>query len=99
MAVRISAKNSKLSDTGKEHIEKVCDKLSQFYDRIIDCKVVIERLKKHGNGVEIIVKVPQQTFVGTAESTEDNLFKAVDEARDKVETQLKRYHDKQVDHR
>ena len=99
MAVRISAKNSKLSDTSKDHIEKVCEKLRQFYDRIIDCEVVIERLKKHGNGVEIIVKVPQQTFVGSAESSEDNLFKAVDDARDKVETQLKRYHDKQIEHR
>ena len=99
MSVRISAKNSKLSDTSKEHIEKVCNKLSQFYDRIIDCEVVIERLKKHGHGVEIIVKVSQQTFVGSAETLDDSLFKAVDEARDKVETQLKRYHDKQVEHR
>tara|TARA_B100000686_G_C15987153_1_gene570192 strand:- start:173 stop:337 length:165 start_codon:yes stop_codon:yes gene_type:complete len=39
------------------------------------------------------------TFVGSAESSEDNLFKAIDEAKDKVETQLKRYHDKQVQHR
>ena len=99
MPVRISVKNSKLSDTTKEHIEKACDKLSQFYDRIIDCEVVIEKMKKHGNGVEIIVKVPNQTFVGTAESPDDNLFRAVDEARDHVEKQLKRYHDKQVDHR
>jgi ribosomal subunit interface protein len=98
MAVRISAKNSKLSDTSKEYIEKVCDKLRQFYDRIIDCEVVIER-SKHGNEVEIIVKVPQQTFVGSAEAPEDNLFKAVDDAGAKVETQLKRYHDKQVEHR
>ena len=98
MALRISAKNSQLSDTSKEHIEKVCEKPRQFYDRILDCEVVIERMKKHGNGVEIIVKVPQQTFVGSAESSEDNLFKAIDEAKDKVETQLKRYHDKQVQH-
>jgi len=37
--------------------------------------------------------------VGSAESPEDNLFKAVDDAGSKVETQLKRYHDKQVEHR
>ncbi len=29
MAVRISAKNSKLYDTSKEHIEKVCDRFAQ----------------------------------------------------------------------
>ena len=98
MAVRISVKNAKLSDSTKDHIEKACDKLSQFYDRIIDCEVVVERTKR-GNGVEIIVKVPNQTFVGTAESPDDNLFKAVDDARDRVEKQLKRHHDKQVDHR
>ena len=69
MAIRISAKNSKLSDTSKKHIEKVCEKPRQFYDRIIDCDVVIVRMKKHGNGVEVIVKVPQQTFVGSAGSS------------------------------
>ena len=99
MALRISAKHSKLSDSSKEHIEKVCEKFDQFNEHIIDREVVIERLKKHGHKVEIIVKVPQQTFVGTAESLDDNLFKALDEARDKVEAQLKRYHDKQVEHR
>jgi ribosomal subunit interface protein len=66
---------------------------------LIDREVIIERHKKHGHKVEILVKVPQQTFVGTAESLDDNLFKALYEARDKVEAQLKRYHDKQVEHR
>ncbi|HCL29530.1 MAG TPA: ribosomal subunit interface protein, partial [Candidatus Latescibacteria bacterium] len=34
MPVRIDAKNAKLSDSTKEHINKACAKFGQFYDRI-----------------------------------------------------------------
>ena len=49
--------------------------------------------------MEIIVKVPNQTLVGKAESDDDNLFKSIDDAGDRVGTQLKKYHDKLVEHR
>ena len=98
METRISVRNLKVSDTTKDHIEKVCAKLGQFYDRIIDCEVV---LAKHrlGTRVEFVVKVPQQTLVASAYTQGDNLFKAVAEARERLEKQVKKYHDKVVDHR
>ena len=70
-----------------------------FFDGIIDCEVVLERRKKHGTAVEIIVKVPHQPLVGRAESEDDNLLKSIDDAGDRVGTQLKKYHDKLVEHR
>ena len=45
---------------------------------------------------EIVVKVPQHTFNATAEG--ENLYKALTEAEAKVETQLKKHHDKLVSH-
>ena len=99
MAVKINSRHGKLSDNTKEHIEKACAKLHQFFDRIIDCEVVIDTKKKHGTLVEIIVKVPNQTLVGKAESDDDNLFKSIDDAGDRVGTQLKKYHDKLVEDR
>ena len=99
MPVRISAKNTKVSDRLQEHIDKACEKLHQFYDGIIDCEVVVEKRKKHGTAVEVLVRVPHQTLVGKAESDDDNLYKSIDEACDRVGTQLKKYHDKQVTHR
>jgi putative sigma-54 modulation protein len=95
----ISVRNlDRVSDRTKEHIEKNCAKLGHFYDRIIDCEVVIEK-KKLGTSVEFIVKVPQQTLVASASTEDENLFKAVDEASERIEVQLKKYRDKQVEHR
>lgn len=99
MAVKITSKHAKLSDKTKDHIEKACAKLHHFFDGIIDCEVVVERRQKHGTAVEIIVKVPHQTLVGRAETDDDNLFKSIDDAGDRVGTQLKKYHDKLVEHR
>ena len=101
MPVRIDAKSAKLSDKTKEHIDRVCGKFSQFFDRIVDVDVIIDTQDKHkhANTVEIIVKVPNQKIVGTGETDEPNLFKAIDEAAERVERQLRKYHDKKVEHR
>ena len=95
----ISVRNpAHISERTKEHLEKTCAKLSHFYDRIIDCEVVIQKQKLE-TSVEFIVKVPQQTLVSSASTEDENLFKAVDEAYERIEIQLKKYHDKQVEHR
>jgi ribosomal subunit interface protein len=101
MAVRIDAKSTKLSESTKDHIEDACSKFTQFFERIIDIEVTLDTQEKHkhATSVEIIVKVPSQRIVGKGESTENNLFKAIDDAAHRVETQLKRYHDKLVEHR
>ena len=99
MAVKINSRHAKLSDNTKDHIEKACAKLHHFFDGIIDCEVVLDTKKKHGTVVEIIIKVPHQTLVGKAESDDDNLFKTIDDAGDRVGTQLKKYHDKLVERR
>ncbi|MBM3278532.1 MAG: ribosome-associated translation inhibitor RaiA [Candidatus Handelsmanbacteria bacterium] len=87
-----------ISERTKEHIEKACAKLSHFYDRIIDCEVVVEK-KRLQTSVEFIIKVPQQTLVASASTADENLFKAMDEAYEKIEAQLKKYRDKQMEHR
>lgn len=96
MQPRISVRNAKVSEKTKEHINKVCAKLLQFYDRIVDCEVVVEK-QKVGTGIEMIVKVPHQTL--TASCCSDNLYKALSEARERLEVQLKKYHDKLGMHR
>ena len=61
----------------------------------MDCEVVLDK-EKHGDKVEIIVKVPQRTFAATGAA--DNLYKALAEAESKIESQLKKHHDKLVSH-
>jgi putative sigma-54 modulation protein len=96
MQPRISVRKGDVSNDTKEHIGKACDKFDQYFDRIVDCEVVVGQ-NKQGHEVEFVVKVPHQTL--TASSTDDNLYKAVDEVQGKIATQLKKYHDKLVAHR
>ena len=101
MPVRIDAKNAKLSDSIKEHVDEACSKFSQFFDRIVDTEVIIDTQEKHrhANTVEIIVKVPNQRIVSKGETQDTNLYKAIEEAAGHVERQLKKYHDKQLEYR
>jgi len=99
MPVRITARRTTVSETTKAHIEEAYAKLEHFCDRIVDCEVVLEKGTTHGTSVEVIVHVPKQTLIGTAKTEDDNLFRSLDEAYSHVERQLKKYHDKTVDHR
>lgn len=99
MPVRITAKNTKVSDRAKEHIEDACAGLHKYYDRIIDCEVVVEKCGHRATAVEFKVKVPLQTLVGTSTSEGENLYKAIDEASEKVEAQMRKIHDKLTEHR
>lgn len=96
MKPRISVRNTRISDDTKERIEKACAKLDRFFSRIRDCEVVLDK-QKQSSHVEIIVKVPHQTIA--ASCSDENLYKAIDTARERLETQLKKYHDKMVAHR
>ena len=93
MKPRISARNTRISDDAKQRIEKACAKLDRFFSRIRDCEVVLDK-QRQSTQVEIIVKVPHQTIA--ASCSDENLYKAIDIAKERVETQLKKYHDKMV---
>ena len=54
---------------------------------------------RHANTVEISVKVPIQRIVGKGETQNTNLYKTIDKAAGHVERQLKKDHDKQLEHR
>ena len=95
MQPRISMRHGKISEETKTHIASSCTKLEHYFDRIVDCEVILDK-EKHINKVEIIVKVPHRRFAATGAA--DNLYKALAEAESKIESQLKKYHDKLVSH-
>ena len=96
MQPRISARHGgKVSEETKEHIAKSCTKLEHYFEGLLACEVIVDK-EKHGDKVEIIVKVPHHTFAATAEA--DNLYKALADAEAKVEVQLKKHHDKLMSH-
>nr|ADI22834.1 hypothetical protein [uncultured nuHF2 cluster bacterium HF0500_31B05] len=46
MTPTISVRHDKASDTTREYIEKSCEKFDKYYDRIVECDVVVENQKR-----------------------------------------------------
>jgi len=96
MLPRISVRNARVSEPTRDHIVRTCEKLTQFCDDIVDCEVMVDKTKL-GTSVEIVIKIPQHTLTSCA--CAENLFKALSEARERMEVQLKKHHGKMVTHR
>jgi len=88
MDTRVTARHFELSEAGRDYVHEAIEGLERFYERITDSRVVLTREKDRW-AVELILSVPGATL--TAESEEDLLFPAVDEAVGRMGRQLKKY--------
>lgn len=82
-----------------EFIQKKCDKLDVFFDRIVDADVYLKVEKhdgKQNKHVEIKVHVPGEVFVATEHAAK--FEEAVDECTEKLKAQLKRHKEKIHNH-
>ncbi|MCB0834351.1 MAG: ribosome-associated translation inhibitor RaiA [Bacteroidetes bacterium] len=91
MKIRITARHEKLSPRVKQYLEEKLERLERYYDRIVDCETVFERVKS-SEKVEIKIRVYGTLLVAKASSTD--VTKAIDTAIDKLERQLKKFKDK-----
>lgn len=82
-----------------EFIQKKCDKLDVFFDRIVDANVYL-KLEKHepkqNKLVEIKVHVPGETLIATEYGT--SFEEATDFCTEKLKAQLKRFKEKHNAH-
>jgi putative sigma-54 modulation protein len=82
-----------------DYIQKKCDKLDQFFDKIVDGQVYL-KLEKVGDpsvkSVEIKINVPQDELI--AKETSFTFEEAVDKATDQLKRQIKRYKEKLRSH-
>ena len=79
----------------KDYIQKKCDKLDQFFDRITDAEVFLKVVKpgvKDNKTVEIKLNVPGDILMATENA--DTFEAATDLATCKMKAQLLRYKDK-----
>lgn len=78
-----------------DYVQKKCDKLDTFFDRIIDGQVYM-RLEKVGDpslkAVEIKINVPGDRLIAKEEGV--SFEEATDLATDNLKRQLKRYKEK-----
>lgn len=91
MKIRITSRHDKLSPNIKDYIEEKIAKLDRFYDRIIDCEVIID-FEKLKHVFEMNVKVYSTVLHVTTKDAD--LTKAIDLCVDKLEIQLKKFKEK-----
>ena len=89
MDIKITAKNIKLTPAIKKHINERVSKIENFFDNIVSVQVLISVEKKINQRAEIIVHTGAKTTL-TASAVEENLYKAIDSAAVKVESQAKK---------
>ena len=96
MTVHTAAPQFKADQKLLAHIESKLGKLSQVFDRIIDCSVTL-KLENSGQVrdkiAEVKLHVPGGTIV--ARETQRTFEAAVDVLSDKLRRQLKRYKSRQ----
>lgn len=113
MKITIKGTNIELSDSIREYIFKKIDGLEKFTQRIgkeapkgnppIECWVEMEVLQRPGKSGNIFraeaqIKLPGASGI-RAESTQWDIHQAIDEVKDELQQQLKRYKEKMISQR
>ena len=88
MKTSITARHFNLSDEIRDHATDAIEGLNKYFERIIDAHIVLSKEKDFWSA-EAIIGVPGETL--TAESEDELLFTAIDDAAAKAGRQLKKY--------
>ncbi|MEZ4828558.1 MAG: ribosome-associated translation inhibitor RaiA [Bacteroidia bacterium] len=92
MKITIQSIHFDAADRLKDYIQKKCDKLDQFFDRIIDGEVTLKlqnEIKGGNKFAEVKVNVPGDTLLATESG--QTFEEAIDLCTDKIKEQLRRY--------
>ncbi len=95
MKIEITARNFRLGAKTQEYVEDELNRLEKLYDGIIDCQVILEKIK-NDNIAEIILRVYKKNLV--TKDTTDEMFKSIDGAAEKMRRRLKKYKQKLTDY-
>ncbi len=98
MQINISARHGHLSPATQEKITEKVDRLPKYHERIMAIHVTADLEHRDNPSVEVRVSV-EHCSECVATETADSLLTALDSALHKVEAQLRKNRDKQVDHR
>lgn len=95
MRITIQSIHFTAADKLKAHLQRRCDKLDQFFDRIIDGDVFLkvrDEVKGENKFVEIKVRVPGETLIAKEQGS--SFEQAADLCTDKLKTQLLKFKEK-----
>lgn len=98
MDVQIKTKNLRLTDALQTYIESRIQRLEKINQRVTDAKFEVHTERNRSGGEQAIAQftiATKSTILRTEEKNKD-LHTAIDLAVDRMERQIRRFHDKQV---
>ncbi len=95
MELTITARHFELTNAIRDYIEKACDKLTRYFDQIINIHFVLE-LQNNRNFAEM--KLHASHFNLQSQCEEHDMYLSIDSTIDKMESQVKKLKDKVTDH-
>lgn len=98
MNINFTARHFEASTQLQKYANEAVQKLSQYFDRIISCDIVLEpdASQKNPQKAEIHLKIPNKTL--QAEASAERYEQAISEVVDNLSRQLKRYKEKKFTH-
>ncbi len=97
MQISITARHFDLTDSVKDYLESACEHFSHYFEKIIDVKATLDYNKSKAEDLSVSISVHCSGNDFRAEAENKDLFKAIDECSHKIETQLKKDHEKKAD--
>ena len=100
MQIKITAKNTDLTDAIRGYVEKKFDALDKFFDGIIRADVIVGLESTHHNKGDVFfaeckLEVPGNDLFVKKE--EPSLYKAIDKVKDHLAQQIVKYKEKLKD--
>lgn len=92
MKTTITARHFELTDPLRTHAEEVFQRLTKFFNHIEETHVILET-EKYRHKVEATLRLQNGTAFVAKELSND-MYLSLDQAADKLETQLRRYKEK-----
>jgi len=94
--MRLTARNFEITETLREYITKRLGHLDRYSEHIIDSEIILHQERGQYKG-EMIVKVKGRTI--KAETKNNDILKVIDELKDIIIRELKKYEEKLKEHR
>lgn len=94
MDIKIKATKMELTPSIEEAISDKIGGLEKYFDNIIGCEVEVGRTTNHHHKgdvffAEVNLEVPNKIIRASAQT--DDLFKSLNEAKDKMKTEITKY--------
>lgn len=98
MQIEIKGTNLELTEALKDYVNEKVGSLEKFFDQALIARVDVGLTTKHHQKgdifyAEINLEVPQKNLL-RAEATRDDMYLAINEAREDLERQIKKYKEK-----